>query len=128
LKKLLAVVVAALMLATVVIPVPGLAEGDDMGLEKAIKAVKSLIEVPEDYKLISSFGNERDMDYWELYWTSKDDYSGSISVRIRNDGTLLWYDQYKREYYQDGGLKFPKISKEEAKAIAEGFIRKVILQ
>ncbi|HHW32060.1 MAG TPA: peptidase M4 [Clostridiaceae bacterium] len=124
-KKLLAVLVAMLMLVTAIIPLQGFAAGDDKGLEDAIKAAKSLIEVPEDYKIISSFGNEGDMDYWELYWSSKDDYTGSISVRIRNDGTLLWYDQYKREYYQDDGLKFPKVSRDEAKTIAENFIRKV---
>jgi len=125
LKKILAAVVATLMLATVIIPAQGFAAGEDKGLEDAIKAAKSLIEVPEDYKLTSSFGNEGDMDYWELFWNSKDDLGGSISARIRNDGTLLWYDQYKREYYQDDGIKFPKVSRDEAKTIAENFIKKV---
>jgi hypothetical protein len=46
-------------------------------------------------------------------------------VRIDEDGTLLLYDRYKPEYYQGEQKRFPKVSEEEAKIIAEEFIKKV---
>lgn len=125
-KRILALTVAMLVLVTIIVPVQGFAAGDDKGLEKAIKAVRSIIEVPEDYKLESRYGRRRgDKNVWDLSWRSKDDQDGSISASITEDDVLLWYDRYKPEYYQEEQRKLPKVSRGEAKIIAEQFINKV---
>ena len=76
-KRILALTVAMLVLVTIIVPVQGFAAGDDKGLEKAIKAVRSIIEVPEDYKLESRYGRRRDKKYGTLR-RSKDGQDGLV--------------------------------------------------
>lgn len=124
-KRKLAVILTIFMLVSVLSPLHSFAAEDDKGLEKAIKTAKSYFDVPEDYKLISSFGNFDGKKVWNLTWYSENDLGGSIDARIDEKGTLLSFSRYKPEYYTDSPRKFPVISKDEAREKAEEFIKKV---
>ena len=122
-KSKIALLLSVLLLMTLLIPVHGFATEDDQGLEAAIKAVKSKIDIPEGYKLSSSFSMENGVKVWSLNWDSEDELEGSINVRVNEKGTILSYNVYKPFDYRSG--KFPKVSKQQAKANAEDFINKV---
>ncbi|HHW47295.1 MAG TPA: hypothetical protein GXX14_01595, partial [Clostridiaceae bacterium] len=122
-KSKIALLLSILLLVTFLIPAHGFAAGDDQGLEAAIKAVKSKIDIPEGYKLNSSFSMENGVKVWNLNWDSEDELEGSIYVRVNEKGTILSYNVYKPHDYKVG--KFPKVSKQQAKANAESFLNKV---
>jgi len=125
LKRKLAVVLTIFMLVSVLSPLHSFAAEDSKGLEKAIKTAKSYFDVPEDYKLVSSFGNYNGKKVWYLNWYSEDGTGSSIDARIDENGTLLYYYRYKPEYYKNSQSKFPAVSKDKAREAAENFIKKV---
>jgi len=112
------------MLIVLLLPVQSFAAGDDNGLEKAIKIAKEKFDIPEDYKFTYSVSAEGGKKIWYMNWNSKDEIKGSINVRVDDNGTILGYDNYK-PYDYNRQKKFPKVSKQEAKAIAEEFIKKI---
>ncbi|HHW00830.1 MAG TPA: peptidase M4 [Clostridiaceae bacterium] len=124
-KRKLAVILTIFMLVSVLAPMNSFAAANDKGLEKAIKTAKSYFDVPEDYKLVSSYGSYGDKTVWNLSWYSEKDLGGGIDASIDENGTLIRYNRYKPEFYQDTQRKFPSISKEEARKKAESFIKKV---
>jgi len=123
LRRKIAILLSILMLVTLLVPVQGFAAEEDQGLEKAIKAVKSKIDIPDSYKFTSSYSMENGIKVWRLNWDSGDELEGSISVRVNEKGTILSYNQYKPYNYQTG--KFPKVSRQQAKENAESFINRV---
>jgi hypothetical protein len=113
-----------LMAFVTLLPVQGLAQ-DDAGLERAIRAVKAKIEVPDSFTEFNYHTySEGDKVSWYLDWTSKDRLEGNLSVRVDDKGDILSYSFYK-PYDYDSTRKFPKISRQEARDIAEAFINRM---
>jgi hypothetical protein len=112
------------MIAAVLLPVSAFASEDESGLEKAILSAKAKFTIPEDYSFTYSVGTDNNKKIWYLNWSSKDEYRGNISVRIDESGAILGYDKYK--YYEYPRQKtLPKISRQEAKTIADDFIKRI---
>jgi hypothetical protein len=123
LKSKIALLLSILLLVTLLIPAQSFAAEDDQGLEAAIKAVKSKIDIPEGYKLSSSFSMENGVKVWSLNWNSEDELEGSVYVRVNEKGTILSYNVYKPFDYDV--RKLPKVSSQQAKVNADNFINKV---
>ena len=119
-----------LLLATAItaaIPLVAFASSDspEQSMETALIAVKTLIQVDDDVFTEFSYGSSysnwetREGLIWQFYWS--DMKSSSINAAATADGVLLQY--YKYQY--DGRMYgFAEISKDEAKAAADLFIRK----
>ncbi len=120
-KRKVAVLLSIIMLFTFMIPLQSFAE-NDKGLENAIKIAKQKFKVPDSYKFTPEVFAENGKKIWGLNWTSKDNES-SIVVRVDEKGTILSYENFKPFDYSK--KKLPKFSKEEAKAKADAFIKKV---
>jgi len=125
-KRIITLIILVLMLVALLMPAQTLAAQDN-GLETAIKTAKQMFTIPEDYKFDYSVGNNREKTVWYLSWRDEDGIKGSISVSIDEDGTILSY--YKNLPYKPYDHlrqnKFPKVSRAQAKTIAEEFIEKV---
>lgn len=128
-KRKIAVLLAFMMLFTSIFAVPGLAADDkglDKGLEDAIKAAKSKISVPESYdKFNYDINTNGTKKVWQLSWSSSDtSYMGgnSLSIGIDEKGNIVNYNCYKPTI---GWSRLPKISKKDALAKAQDFIKKV---
>lgn len=122
-KAKIALLLSMLMIVIILFPVQGLAAEGDQGLEAAIRAVKSKIDIPEGYDLSTSYSMQGGVKVWRLNWNGKDELDGNIYVSVNERGTILAYDMYKPYDRQEG--KFPKVSRQQAKENAEKFISKV---
>jgi hypothetical protein len=112
------------MALVALMPVQGLSQ-DDAGLERAIRAVKAKIEVPDSFTEFNYHTySEGDKISWYLDWTSKDRLEGYLSIRVDDKGDILSYNFYK-PYDYDSARKFPKVSRQEARDIAEAFINRM---
>lgn len=100
--------------------------------EQAIELARQFVSVPEDYVLDgvhfnSSEGEGREPASWRLSFTKQNDdrYHGNINVSVSADsGKLLSFNVYDEEGQQKTSYP-PEVSMEEAKEIAESFIRKM---
>ena len=138
-KKLLSIILAAGMLvsSTAAAPMATLAveepvvvektvdEPTPEMMEKMIKKVRPLIDVPEEY---TEFGwnfrgqNSYSDAYWNFYWHDLEG-SGEISVSCDLEGRITSYNEYK---YDDNSRKtlLPKVSPEELLPVAKTFMEK----
>ncbi|WZL72942.1 S-layer homology domain-containing protein [Clostridiaceae bacterium 35-E11] len=96
----------------------------DKGLETVIKTAKQKLEIPETftefhYDMYTVNGE----NIWNLSWRSKKDEDGNIRVAINGEGKILEYNFHKYEQYE--GKKFPKYNRDQAKRVAEQFIKKM---
>jgi len=123
-KRKIAQILTFVMLVMFLLPVQGIAAEGNKGLERAIKTAKEKFPIPDDYKFDYNVSTEGGKNIWYLSWSSKDGFGRQISVRVDENGTILSYNRYDPNDYPSQ-KKFPNVSKQEAKAIAENFIRKV---
>lgn len=100
------------------------AVGDDKGLENAIKIAKEKFDIPDNYKFDYGVNTQDEKNIWNLRWYSKDDGNSGINVNIDDKGTILNYYCYKPYDYTQQ-KKLPKVGKNEAKDIADSFIKKI---
>ncbi|NLD48195.1 MAG: peptidase M4, partial [Clostridiaceae bacterium] len=123
-NKRIALVLSFVMLFTAFMPVYTSAAGD-AGLEDAIKRVKEFFPIPDSMKdFYYSANTSGDKKVWNLNWNSKEEMGGSISATVNSEGDILSFNQYS--YVDYGSIKkLPKISRQEAKAVAEGIINKL---
>lgn len=123
-KRKIAIFLSVMMLITALIPVQVFA-GSDNGLENALKAVKSKFEIPAGFTEFNyNINTEGKKQIWNLSWGGKDGMEGNINVRVDDKGTILNYNYYKQNDYLNA-KKVPKLSRQEAKVKAEGFINKI---
>lgn len=125
-KRIIAVIIALVMMVTALIPLNVFAESE-RSLEEIIKIAKSKFDVPEKYSQFNYNVNSEvnGKKVWYLNWTSKDGMDGGMSVSVDSNGKVLSYSNYKP--YDSSKRNFPKISREEAKQKADAFIKKIIL-
>lgn len=106
-----------------VIPAGGFAATMDKALENAIKIAKTKFTIPDDYKFTSSISTDNKKNIFNLYWRSADTIdSGSINVRINENGTIIGYNKYSQSDYIQT-KKLPKFSRQEAKTKADAYIK-----
>lgn len=124
-KKRIALLLSILMLMTVLVPIQSFAAQDEE-LKKAIKTAKQLFSIPDDFDFDYNVDTRGDKTVWHLNWRDKEGIRGNVSVSLDDEGTVLSYHSYKPYKPDDyNRRKFPKISKSEARTIAEAFIKKV---
>ena len=99
------------------------AEDDSAGLEEAIKAVRSIIEVPEERSEFSYYLNSSVDGYkvWMLEWT--DNESGYTNVAVDSEGTISEYGSYDWSRENQG---LGSVSLSEGLKIAESFMETVL--
>lgn len=119
--------IICLVLSTISLPAFG-ADEDGKGLEQAITEVKNIITVPDDYGNFSSSSTERDtssgkIKVWRLDWKQKDGRDGSISASMGEDGFLYEYNKYSGN---ETSNSLAKVTKDNAQAVAEEFLKKAI--
>ncbi len=97
----------------------------DKGLQEAILKAKELFSITEEYDVFnySVSSNNSETEY-SLSWSDSGNKLGGIRITINGDGNVTNYYKYDRNYY-DYKPKLAKISKSEAREIAEKFIVKV---
>lgn len=123
-KRKLALFLSLIFVCTMALPLQSFGAGIDTELENAIKAAESLFTIPADYKFEHSMSSEDGKNIFYLYWRSKGSDGAYISARIDDKGTVLSYETYKStDYIQT--KKLPKVSRQDAKAKADAFIKKV---
>lgn len=124
-RKSIAAMIAMMMLVVILLPIQTIAATKDVSLESAIKIAKSNFSVPKDYTIFeSNLWNNNGENVWNLLWRSKDNSGGSINVSIKQDGTIINYNNWKPmpSTYQK---KLPKLSRQQAKTAAQAFIKKI---
>jgi len=123
-KKITALFLSVfLFMMAVSIPIRSYAQ-NDKELEEIIKIARAKLDIPDTFEEFNyNMSNEGERKIWYLNWSSKDDNKGNVNVSITDKGTILNYYYYKP--YSNPESKFPKISKQEAKSIAEGFIKRI---
>ena len=101
---------------------PASPESPEASMETALLSVKTLIAIDDDvfteFSYSSSFSNweTREGLIWYFNWSSDNAY---IYAYATEDGTLLGYHRWDNEGRRFG---FAEINREEATAIADGFI------
>ncbi|HHV29927.1 YcdB/YcdC domain-containing protein [Acetivibrio mesophilus] len=122
-KNKLVLVIALVMIVSTALSGVAFAK-EDTGLQDAIKRVKQLFVIPEENSEFSYAARTMgDITMWMLDWQSKGDQGSSISVAVDSTGDILNYYYYKNMDQDDS--KLPKVSRDEAKAQAEGIIEKI---
>ncbi|KNY28768.1 YcdB/YcdC domain-containing protein [Pseudobacteroides cellulosolvens] len=122
-KRKISILLSVIMVLSVLFYVNAFA-GVDSGLENAVKLVKSKIDIPADYKVFNfSNGTERNKKVWSMDWSTKEGGS-AISVTVDEKGNIIRYNNMKPTLGQRT-QKLPKLSKQDAKAKADAFIKKV---
>lgn len=96
----------------------------DKDLETAIKTAKEKLAIPEIFtEFHYDMYTVNQEKIWNLSWSSKKEEDGRIRVSIDTKGRIREYNFYK--YTKHEGKKFPKYSRDEAKSIAEQFIKRM---
>lgn len=122
-KRKISILLSAIMVLSVLFYVNAFA-GTDTGLENAVKLVKSKIDIPADYTVFNfRNGTERNKKVWSMDWSTKEG-EGVISVSVDEKGNFISYYNSKPIFGQRT-RKLPKLSKQDAKAKADAFIKKV---
>lgn len=103
------------------------ASDQSANLEKAILAVKSVVDIPEDYQFeYHSYENEVDgkqYTQWELRWYDEN-YENSVYANVNQDFQVVSLESYSSEDQKGIG----NISRSEAASSAMDFLKKAIPQ
>jgi len=123
-KKNITLFITFIIIFMMVVPSTTYADYDE-GLEQAILKAKELFNITEEYDefsaSVSCYNGETD---YILRWSDSDNRLGIIHVKMDGDGNPKSYYIYET-FYEDYKLRLAKISKSDAKDIAEKFINKV---
>ncbi len=121
-KRKIALFLSVLMVF-MMIPIIGFGE-EDKGLEAAITAAKTKLEIPKSFTNFNyDIYNKDNEEIWSLRWSSSNEQEGSIEVSVDKDGKIINYYYYRP--YQKTEKKFPNYTKEAAKKISDEFIKKI---
>ncbi|HOV25595.1 MAG TPA: S-layer homology domain-containing protein [Pseudobacteroides sp.] len=122
-KRKISILLSLIMVLSALFYVNAFA-GTDKDLENAVKLVKSKIDIPADYKVFNfRNGTEVNKKVWSMDWSTKEGDS-VIGVTVDEKGNFISYYNSKPIFVQ-GTRKLPKLSKQDAKAKADAFVRKV---
>jgi len=125
LKKKISLLLAFIFIVSFIIPLNGYAADMNQELENAIRIAKTKFEIPQDYKFNSSIGTSGTKKIYYLDWNSKDDANpASIYVAVDEKGVIISYSSYSMNDYKINS-KLPKLSRHDAKAMAEKYIENI---
>ncbi len=114
--KLAAILVSAIMSMSLVV----FAEADDKGLTDAVVAVKSVIEIGDEYENFNYSNYENGgMLFWNLDWSSENGYIGATVVDNKISDMHI-------NAYNEERTGISSISLAEAKSKADDFLKKVM--
>lgn len=104
------------------------AESYSGSFEQAILNVKSVVSISDDYKNFSHSSREitdgsDTITVWDLEWESDDDKDGYISAEVDSYGNICSYTNYK---YNGDSFGLANVSRENAKVVADDFLKKII--
>ena len=125
LRRIVTLLLAAVLAAAVPLTALATGESGDQGMEIALVAVKSLVDIDDDifteFSYSSSFSNyeTREGLTWTFSWS--DNISGFIYATATAEGTLLQFHKYDRERQSFG---FAQIERDDAISLASEFIEK----
>lgn len=127
-KKLLAFIMTACLTATMILPVAASDAALETRLANVTIATKKLLGIGDEYTDFSGQLREgTPTNCWDLYWKNE---TSRIDVRMTEGGKLVQYSieyEQKAQYTPRGELKkFPKLTKSQAKQIAQDFLAKVL--
>ena len=111
----------AVIAPLVVLARPG---AEDAGMERALIAVKGVIDVDDDvftdFSYSSSYSNHQTREglVWHFNWSAE---KAHINASAKADGTLLEYSKYQSDGKNFG---FAEVGKDEATANAAAFIKR----
>lgn len=124
-KKIISMVLVVAVLAVFMIPAMAADSSTqvDKELEKAIKFVKSKIDIPKECtKFNYNIYNRNDKTVWSLAWIDENSQE-SINVQVDDENFISSYNTY--DYATNFDKKIPKYSKEQMLKIAEQFVNKI---
>ena len=124
LKKVLVLLLAAVIAAAAPVSAHAQPVSQDVSMETALVAVKSVIDIDDDlftdFSYSSSFSNyeTREGLIWYFHWSADNAY---IHAAATADGTLLYFNKY---LYDSKYFGFAEFSIDEAISIADEFIQR----
>lgn len=124
-KKTVSIILSLMLVISIFTPSFAKAEQDEE-LKEIIVKVKELLNIREEYDKfeydIREYGGEKQ---YNLRWSDSQGELGEIYVNVDSDGIITSYSHYI--YNEEVPITFQnKISREEAKEIADKFIEKII--
>jgi len=123
-KRSISLILTLLMLFTFVMPASAL-EGYDKELEIAIKKVKSIFSITNDFDKfeyhINSYSSTTE---YYLRWYDSTEKLGGLEVTIDSDGMVKNYYKFNYNYERENNA-LPKVSKEEGLEKANDFLKLV---
>lgn len=126
-KRFASLLLSAVMLLTLGVPAAASNGGTDQRLAKVTAKVKRTLGIGDEYTSFSGELWENELaPVWELNWSREED---SISVTTSEDGKVLSYS-----FNETGASRldrefppaFPAAGQEEARDIAENFLKRVL--
>ncbi|HAF60112.1 MAG TPA: hypothetical protein DCK81_03115, partial [Clostridiales bacterium UBA9856] len=124
-KKRICLALILCLIVSMAIPVYA---GDGYGkeLEQAILTVKTIVEIPEEYKEFSYYTYENETEWgagtvWNLNWTGEE-AKATIHASVDWKGNLLYFEHY--QVTDDSGLA--KVTREQAAVISKEFLQKAV--
>ncbi|HCT64882.1 MAG TPA: hypothetical protein DIC60_06420 [Lachnospiraceae bacterium] len=129
-KKLISLILSATMILGSVPKV--FAADNSLGdtLTSVTSKVKSQIDVGNEYTNFSGTAQDNGInEYWNLLWENEDN-DARLSVNATAEGKIMNYnfssDAENYRYESNFAPSFPKLTRDEAKEIAQKFLNKVI--
>lgn len=120
-KRFISAAAVLFLISTLFVPVYA---ADTDGLETAIVAAKSKINVPDEYsKFTSDISDETSSSgavYYNLNWTTEDD-SKEIQISVSSYGDIISYSQYDRSASDEDQKELPRLSVEDVKNTAYNY-------
>ncbi len=123
-KRMLALSLVLMMLATTLFPVQAFAQYDK-DLEKVIGIAKSTFDISGGYDIFNyNINKQNGKTVFQLMWNDSKNKLGSIDVTIESNGRITNYYSY-RPYDERNRRKLPAVSKTDANKTANEFLRRV---
>lgn len=130
-KRFASLFLSAVMLLTLGVPAAAAGDSTDQRLAKVTAKVKKALDIGDEYTSFSGELWENELaPVWELNWSREED---SISVTASEDGKVLSYSLNENGAVgtlssadRDFPPSFPAVIREEARKIAEDFLKKVL--
>ena len=127
LKQLLSAALALTLGLTMAVPAQ--AAGKDQELERVTKTVKTTLSIPDDYTEFYGEPSEGPLGVtWNLRWTSE---KKGCYVTATHEGKVLNLNRWEEtespySYGQTYDPQFPAMTRQEAKALAQSFLDRVL--
>ena len=127
-KKMISVFTVLSMIFALALPSLAVM-AEDFGLEEAIIAAKSKIEIPEEYSEFSSSISEgRDGKVYALRWSTEksDDLDSSfMNISVDEDGNITYYSGHDDFQTWNSSPRLPVFNSEQVRQIAHDWIGEI---